>query len=233
MTSARISNRVAGHDVVAASEELMDGLLGQEERCFQRMADGLAVIARELEDRLVARERQQGTRAVFTGVQGLLPAPARFEELLLPAVGDLLSTVRARTLATVAAQLRTVESSLAREWSGTAARAVAGARQQAARLETHWYGRVEVGLARSVSSTREVLVDQAQVWWSRKEPIGQLVRRWCSVDEVYLTGSRTRGAVWLVRSSMAAEARNSGVALVNGLTMAGMTAWNDALATPA
>jgi hypothetical protein len=213
--------------VVSASERLMAGLLVEEERCFTRMADGLAVIAEELEGRLRARERASGLESVYRGREGLLPSLARFEELLLPPVGDLLVTVRERTLVVVRRQLAAAESTLARTWAGTGARAHGVARQSAGRLETFWYGRAEEGLARTVAQCRQDLLAQTGLWWARRESMDHLVRRWCQLEPLYLVGAHSRGAVWLVRGRMNAHARNAGVAMANGLTLAGITGWNE------
>jgi hypothetical protein len=223
----RLSRTEAGRDVVSASERLMAGLLEVEERCFARMADGLSVVAEELEDRVRARERAGGAAAVNRGAQGLLPAVARFEELLLPAVGDMLGTVRERTLVAVRRQLGAAESTLARSWAGTAGRAAGVAKQSAGRLESHWYEKAEEGLGRAVQQARQDMLTQAAVWWTRREPVDLLVRRWCQLEPVHLVGAHSRGVVWLVRARMNAHARNAGVALANGLTLAGITGWNE------
>lgn len=224
--SRRLSRTEAGRDVVSASERLMDDLLAEEDRCFTRMADGLAVIASDLAARLKARERTGGAGGVNRGVEGLLPTLPRFEELLLPPVGDLLATVRERTLVVVRRQLQAGEATLARNYAGIASRAATLAKQQGSRLESHWYQRAAEGLERTVLATRADLVAQADVWWTRKEPVDLLVQRWCQPDPVYLVGAHSRGAVWLVRHQMNAHARNSAVALANGLTLAGITGWN-------
>jgi hypothetical protein len=204
----------------------MAGLLQEEEKCFTRLADGLAVIASEVEERLLARERSGGADAVWRGRDGLRPSLRRFEDLLMPPVGDLLTTVRERTLETVRRQLRAAESTLARSWAGAASRAGTVAKSQAARLETHWYQYAHDGLQAAVLSAREDMMTQAATWHMRQEPVPNLVRRWCQLDPLYLTGSHTRGVVWLVRGSMNARARNAGVALANGLTLAGIESWN-------
>lgn len=222
----RLSRSVAGRDVVSASERLMDGLLTEEEKCFVRIADGLAVIAREVADRLMAREKTGGAGGVWRGREGLLPAPDRFEELLLPPIGDLLATTRERTLVVVRRQMAAAESTLAVGWSGVGARATQVARGQAARLESHWYGRAEQGLARALTQMRADLLGQAGVWRTRREPVEHLVRRWCQLEPLYLTGSHSRGVVWLVRAPMNAQARNASVALANGLVLAGVEGWN-------
>lgn len=224
--SRRLTRTEAGRDVVSASERLMTGLLEEEERCFTRMADGLAVIAGELEKRVRAREKSGGLDAVYRGREGLMPAVARFEELLLPPVGDLLGLVRERTLVVVRRQLAAAESTLARSWAGTGSRAHAVAKQSAGRLESHWYGKAEDGLLRTATQCRKDLLAQAGVWWTRKEPLDHLVRRWCQLEPLYLTGAHTRGVVWLVRAPMNAHARNASVALANGLTLAGIVGWN-------
>lgn len=222
----RLSRSVAGRDVVSASERLMDGLLVEEEKCFARIADGLAVIAREVAGRLQARERTGGAGGVWRGREGLVPAAARFEELLLPAVGDLLATTRERTLVVVRRQMSAAESTLAGGWSGVGARASQVARGQADRLESHWYGRAEDGLARVLTRLRVDLLEQAGVWRQRQEPVDVLVRRWCQFEPLYVAGGHTRGVVWLVRAPMNAHARNASVALANGLILAGVEGWN-------
>lgn len=204
----------------------MAGLLEVELDCFTRMADGLDVIAEELGKRLVAREQSGGPAAVHRGREGLLPAVRRFEDLLLPAVGNLLATTRERTLVVVRRQLGAAESTLSTSWSGTAGRAHKVAKQEAARLESHWYGKAEEGLAKSVASARADMLAQAGIWWTRKEPVGHLVRRWCQLEPLYLDGAHTRGVVWLVRAQMNAHARNASVALANGLVLAGIDGWN-------
>ena len=204
----------------------MAGLLVEEERCFARMADGLSVIAGDLAKRLKARERSSGAGGVHRGVQGLLPTRARFEELLMPPVGDLLATVRTRTLEVVRRQLQAGEATLARNYAGIAGRAAQLAKQQAPRLETHWYESAEAGLARTVAQAHTDLTAQAAIWWTRKETVDVLVTRWCQLEPVHLVGSHSRGAVWMVRAPMNAHARNAAVALANGLTLAGITGWN-------
>lgn len=204
----------------------MAGLLEVELACFQRMADGLGVIAGELETRLLAREKSGGAGAVHRGREGLLPAPDRFQDLLLPAVGDLLATTRERTLVVVRRQLGAAESTLSTSWSGTAGRAAKVAKGEAARLESHWYAKAEEGLRASVLKAREDMLAQAGIWWTRKEPVGHLVRRWCQLEPLYLDGAHTRGVVWLVRAQMNAHARNASVALANGLVLAGIDGWN-------
>lgn len=222
----RMSRTEAGRDVVSASERLMAGLLAEEERCFARIADGLAVISEELEGRLRARDRSGGVDAVWRGREGLLPALGRFEELLLPPVGDLLGTVRERTLLVVRRQLTSAESTLSRSLSGVAGRAHTVAKKSSGRLESHWYGKAEDGLVATVATCREQMLEQVGVWRARHEPTEQLVRRWCQLDPLYVVGARSRGVVWLVRAPMAAHARNASVALANGLTLAGVMGWN-------
>lgn len=222
----RLSRTAAGRDVVSASERLMDGLLQVETECFTRMADGLGVVAEELEGRLLARERSGGATAVYRGREGLLPAARRFEDLLLPAVGTLLATTRERTLVVVRRQLGAAESTLSTSWAGTGGRAAKVAKESAARLESHWYDRAQAGLVASVGQAREDMLAQAGIWWTRKEPVGHLVRRWCQLEPLYLDGAHTRGVVWLVRAQMNAQARNASVALANGLVLAGIDGWN-------
>jgi hypothetical protein len=218
-----------GREVLSAAERLMDGMLAEEGRCFERIAAALLGLSSEVEKELRNLARAQGLQAVPPHVPDLLPDPVVVRAAVLPPIGDLLAMARDRTLVVVRRQLRAVEATTSARWRGTAERAAREAAAAATAQEQAWFDKAAEKLTASAVDTRQSMSDQALTWWSRKEPLDALVMRWCSPDPIGLPGSLTRGAVWAIRGAMTIAARNSSVALTNGLLLAGMTAWNSSV----
>lgn len=219
-----------GREVLSSAERLMDGMLIEEQRCYERIAVGLGLVATQVEHELADVVREVGLGGIPPRVPDLLPEPAMVAAVVLPPVGDLLATARERTLVVLRRQLRAIEASVDTRWLGTAGRAVKDTQAHGESQEEVWFGRTASKLSAAVVEARRLMADQALTWWSRHEQFDKLVARWCSPDPVSLPGSLTRGALWSIRGAMTFESRNAAVALTNGLLLQGYLSWNDAVA---
>ncbi len=223
---SRVLRAEAGREVLSSTERLMNGLLVEEEACFATMEAALGDLAAACWRRVEARNRTSGRKGVETTIGDLLPTMDQLVGAVLPAVGDLLATSRERTWVVLRRQLRAAESTISAQHAGLAGLAIRQAEPDVQVLERAWFDRARLDAGRSAARVRDEMGTQAALWAQNRETLPLLAVRWYEADLVKLPGALARGALWEMRVSMNAAARNASVALTNGLLLAGMSGWN-------
>lgn len=219
----RITRARAGQEVLTITHGLMDGLLAEENRCFDGIEDAAADLAAVLGKQLRSISSPAG---LVRGARTLVASLVDLRERFSPPVGDLMATVRERTLDVLGQQLELCASAV----SVDAAPAVQRGRLQAegvcVDLERYWLGRYQDAVVDTATLVRGEMTRQLRTWQSRGEDRELLVVRWCSPDRVTLPGAGVRGAVFGMRAPLCAAARTASVACVNGVLLGGYAGWN-------
>jgi hypothetical protein len=223
---SRVLRATAGREVLSSTERLMNGLLVEEEACFTAMESALSMVAAACWRRVEARNKASGRHGVEATIADLLPTTDQLVGAVLPPVGDLLATSRQRTWVALRRQLRAAESTISAQHAGLAGAAIRAVESDVQLLEREWFERARLDAGRAAVQVRDEMGTQAALWAMNRESLPLLAARWYDDELVRLPGSTARGAVWEMRVSMNAAARNASVALTNGLLLAGMSGWN-------